>query len=143
MYTGSCHCGAIGLRYHTQQLPESWSVRACQCRFCRLHRVVTTSDPQARIEFSATVAALLNKYRFARHTADYLLCGRCGVYIGAVIETARGRFGVININTLDPIPLDVAAPVAMEYGTESHEQRVARRELRWSPVGSLACERDV
>ena len=143
VYTGSCHCGAIGLRYHTRQLPGSWSVRACQCGFCRLHRVRTTSDPQSCIEFVAASASSLNRYRFARRTADYLVCGRCGVYIGAVIETARGQFGIINVNTLDPVPLDVAAAVPMEYGAESVEQRIARRERRWSPVRPLAGERGV
>lgn len=108
-----------------------------------MHRVLSTSDPTSHIELTAATSTLLNKYRFARHTADFLVCGRCGVYIGAMIETARGRFGIININALDQIPVDVAAPVPMEYAAESHEQRVARREQRWSPIRSLARERDI
>ena len=77
---------------------------------------------------------MLNKYRFARRTADFLVCGQCGVYIGAMIQTARGRFGIINVHALSPIPAEVATPVAIEYGAESLEQRIARREQRWSPV---------
>jgi hypothetical protein len=134
VYEGSCHCGAIGFRYHAAAQPGSWTVRACQCSFCRAHDVLSTSDPDARIEFTATRPSLLNKYRFARYTADFLVCSRCGVYIGAMIQTARGRFGIINVNALDPVPVEVAAPVAMEYGAESQEQRIARRERRWSPV---------
>jgi hypothetical protein len=109
-------------------------VRACQCAFCRAHQALTTSDPEARIEFTAIRPALLSKYRFAQHTADFLVCSQCGVYIGAMIETPRGRFGIINVNSLNPVPAEVAAPVPMEYGAESHEQRIARRELRWSQV---------
>ena len=135
IYEGSCHCGAIGFRYHAAQPPGSWSVRACQCTFCRAHHALSTSDPMARIEFTATSPSLLNKYRFARRTADFLVCSQCGVYIGAMIETARGRFGIINVNALNPVPVGVAAPVAMEYGAESPKQRIARREQRWSPVG--------
>jgi hypothetical protein len=51
-----------------------------------------------------------------------------------MIETARGRFGIINVSALNPVPVEVAAPVPMEYGAESHQQRIARREQRWSPV---------
>ena len=51
-----------------------------------------------------------------------------------MIQTARGRFGIINVHALSPIPAEIAAPVAMEYGTESLDQRIARREQRWSPV---------
>ena len=51
-----------------------------------------------------------------------------------MIQTARGRFGIINVHALSPIPAEVATPVAIEYGAESLEQRIARREQRWSPV---------
>jgi hypothetical protein len=140
VYEGSCHCGAIGFRYHSARDPGSWSVRACQCAFCRAHQALSASDPEARIEFTAVRPALLSKYRFARHTADFLVCSQCGVYIGAMIETPRGRFGIININSFNPVPAKVAAPVPMEYGAESHEQRVARRELRWSQVSDASIQ---
>jgi hypothetical protein len=133
-HEGSCHCGAIGFRYFTDRPPSSWSVRACQCGFCRAHHAATTSDPGARIEFKAADAMLLNRYRFARRTADFLICRRCGVYIGAVIETARGRFGIINVRALRPILPEVAPAVPIDYGVETSEQRIARREQRWSPV---------
>jgi hypothetical protein len=35
-YTGSCHCDAIGFHYVTSRDPSEWSVRVCQCRFCRM-----------------------------------------------------------------------------------------------------------
>jgi len=134
VHEGSCHCGAIGFRYHALLDPVFWSVRACRCSFCRAHHARTTSDPQARIEFKAERPSLLNKYRFAQRNADFLVCRQCGVYIGALIHTPRGRFGIVNINALRSIPADITAPVAMEYGAESPEDRIARREQRWSPV---------
>jgi hypothetical protein len=133
-YFGSCHCGAIGFSYRSSIEPRLWSVRACQCSFCRAHQALSTSDPESAIEFSQTRPELLHRYRFGQRTADFLLCRNCGVYIGALIETARGRFGIININALRPLPTDVAAAVPMEYGLESAEQRIARRERRWSPA---------
>jgi hypothetical protein len=134
VYEGSCHCGAIGFRYHAVRPPGAWNVRACQCNFCRAHGALSTSDPNARVEFTATNPSPLNRYRFAQRTADFLVCSQSGVYIGAVIETARGRFGIVNVNALDANPFELAAPVPMAYGAESSEQRIARREQRWSPV---------
>jgi hypothetical protein len=96
--------------------------------------VLSTSDPRGSIEFTARDSGLLNRYRFGARTADFLLCRGCGVYIGALIETALGSFGIININALHPALSGIPEPVAMAYDTESKEQRIARRELRWSPA---------
>jgi hypothetical protein len=133
-YPGSCHCGEIGFRYHTAQPPDGWSIRACQCSFCRAHGALSTSDPAGKIEFRGAGSGALNRYRFGLHVTDFLLCRECGVYIGAVMETPHGVFGIININALRPQPTTIAETMPMEYGSESTEQRTSRREQRWSPV---------
>ena len=133
-YTGSCHCGAIGFTYRTKRDPSSWTIRACQCGFCRAHNVVTTSDPAGSIEFVASNGELLNRYRFGERTADFLVCRCCGVYIGAVIDTPGGRYGIVNINALSSKPQGVPEPAPMEYGAESKAERISRRALHWSPI---------
>lgn len=132
-YVGSCHCGAIGFTYRTEKEPSAWSVRACQCSFCRAHHALSTSDPAGSIEFTAADRDLLSRYRFGLGTSDFLVCRRCGVYIGASIETPRGRFGIVTVNALRPIP-SVPEATPMDYGAESKQQRIARREQRWSPL---------
>lgn len=132
MYLGSCHCGEIGFSYRTAQPPEKWSIRACQCTFCRAHGALSTSDPAGQIEFHGGVA--LNRYRFGQRTADFLICRECGVYVGAVMEASGGPFGIINVNAISPAPITFIATVPMDYGSESKEQRIARRKERWSPV---------
>lgn len=134
IYPGTCHCGAIGFSYRTQQPPSSWNVRACQCSFCRAHAGLTTSDPSGSIEFRELRAGTLQRYRFGLRVTDFLLCRVCGIYIGAEIETEAGRFGVINIHALHPVPEGLGPAVAMEYGAESATERIGRREERWSPV---------
>jgi hypothetical protein len=131
-YSGSCHCGEIGFSYRTDQPPGEWSIRACQCAFCRAHGALSTSDSAGQIEFRG--GAALNRYRFGQRTADFLVCRECGVYVGAVMETPRGRYGIVNVNAISPAPMSFTATVPMDYGSESKEQRVARREARWSPV---------
>lgn len=136
-YRGSCHCGAIGYRYHCGPSPATWAIRACQCRFCRAHDALSASDPTATIEFEAREPELLQRYRFGLKTADFLLCRRCGVYIGALIETPKGRFGIINTHALSEPPADLAEPLAMHYDTEAVTGRVTRREERWAPVTAV------
>ena len=133
-YTGRCHCGAIGYRYSVAALPADWAIRACQCRFCRAHDALSTSDPTGTIAFEASSPELLQRYRFGLKTADFLLCRQCGVYIGAIIETPNGHFGIINIHALvDPQP-SMSRSEPISYDGEDTGGRVSRREERWSRV---------
>ena len=133
-YLGNCHCGAIGFRYTTTIGPGEWSVRACQCRFCRMHDALSTSDPQGNLQFECEEPGALQRYRFALKTADFLLCRNCGVYIGAIIETRSGCYGIINTHALSDAPVDIADVGAIGYDNENAEGRVSRREERWTPV---------
>jgi hypothetical protein len=136
-YHGSCHCGAIGYCYACSTPPADWAIRACQCRFCRTHDALSTSDPGGTIEFKAHDAVQLRRYRFGLRTADFLLCRNCGVYVGAVIETPKGRFGIINTHALDDPQPPTAAARNMSYDAEGTDERVERREQRWSPVTGI------
>ena len=133
-FRGSCHCGAIGFRYRTTIAPERWSIRACQCRYCRVHDALSASDPTGSLEFTASDPNLLNRYRFGLRTADFLLCRECGIYIGALIETGKGRFGIISMHALVEAPENLAATEPISYDSEDIAERVSRREERWTPV---------
>jgi len=133
-YPGSCHCSAIGFRYRTSIALCDWSIRACQCSFCRAHDALSTSDPGGEIQFTARPQSRLQRYRFGLKTADFLLCRKCGVYIGAIIETPQGCFGIINIHALIDVPDDIAQASPTDYEGENTGGRVARREERWTPA---------
>lgn len=136
-YEGSCYCGAIGFRYSPSVPPGDWSIRACQCRFCTAHDALSTSDPKGALEFFANEPDHLQRFRFALKTADFLLCRECGVYIGAVIETPNGIFGIINTHALNETPDDIAEVGAISYEGEDSSGRVSRREERWTPVTAV------
>lgn len=133
-YEGSCYCGAIGFRYNTAMPPGNWSIRACQCRFCRAHDALSASDPEGTLEFFCNNSDHLQRFRFALKTADFLLCRECGVYIGAVINTPSGSYGIINTHALNETPDDIAEVGAINYESEDTSGRVSRREERWTPV---------
>jgi len=136
-FEGSCHCGGLSFAYQTALPPARWTVRACQCGFCRAHGALTTSDPSGRLAFHLRQSARLQRYRFGLMTADFLLCSGCGVYLGAQIQTAQGSFGIINTRALTPLQPELPPAVTADYGSEGATQRVARREQKWTPLEKL------
>jgi hypothetical protein len=134
IYPGRCHCGAIGFTFETLRAPADWSIRACQCAFCRAHGVLTTSDPAGSLAFQCADPTRLERYRFGLRTADFFLCNRCGVYVGAAMAGEHGRYGIISVNALAPLPTELARPQPMSYEGESAAERGHRRQERWTPI---------
>lgn len=133
-YFARCHCGALTARYRTTLATFAWPVRACQCSFCRAHAGLTTSDPAGSLEYAAASPGQVQRYRFGRGVTDFLLCRTCGIYLGASIAGPSGRFGVLNVHALHPIPTDLPHPVPMDYTAETLLERQQRREARWTPL---------
>ncbi|HEU5467923.1 MAG TPA: hypothetical protein VFU77_01340 [Steroidobacteraceae bacterium] len=133
-WSGSCHCGAIGFEYRTSNLPAEWPVRACQCSFCLKHGACYTSDPAGSVRFAHEDAAAASRYRFGQHTADFIFCGRCGGYLGAVTEEGGQALMVLNLRAFDPQPEGLPPAQPMSYEGESKGDRDSRRASRWTPL---------
>ena len=128
VHSGSCHCGAIRLEFESA---GPLAPRACQCRFCRRHDTRMVSDPDGRA--SLTLGSETRRYRFGTGTTDYLSCGRCGIYVGAVAELDGALYATLNLNAFDdPHPGLTATPVS--YEGESVEEKAERRRRRWTPA---------
>jgi hypothetical protein len=109
-------------------------LRSCSCTFCRSHGTRTVSDRNGAAEITASDWTLVERYRFGSGTADYLLCRRCGVYVGAVCETGSGLRAVLNVNCLDDRAAFTQPPAAPDYDGEAAQERLARRANNWMPV---------
>jgi hypothetical protein len=135
----NCHCGALSARFRTGKPSRDWALRTCLCSFCRAQGAIYVSDPAGRLRFEAADPAALQRYRFGTRTLDFLLCRHCGVLIGVRMAGERIGLGVLNVLAMQPIPADLAPPVAMDYSTESAAARKARHQARWTPLepGSL------
>jgi hypothetical protein len=133
-HRGGCHCGNISLTLRLARPPQQTPLRACGCGFCRAHGTRTAADPHGFAEIAAADLSLVEFYRFGSKTADYVLCRRCGVYVGAVCDTAAGTRAVINVNSLDDRAAFTAVPETMNYAGETTERRLARRAERWMPA---------
>jgi hypothetical protein len=133
-WSGRCHCGALGFEYRTETPSAEWPVRACQCSFCLRHGAAYTSDPSGSVRFMHADPTALARYRFGQKTADFVFCGRCGGYLGAVTDEGGRALMVVNLRALDPRPESLPAAQPMTYDGESTGDRNARRFARWSPV---------
>ncbi len=127
---GGCHCGAIAVELETARDPATLPLRACQCGFCRRHATRNTVDRDGRVRFLVDDAVI--RYRFGFGTADFLVCGRCGVYVGCVLDDA---FASVNTRCLeDPAGWFAREAGAADYDAESADERRARRRATWTPA---------
>jgi hypothetical protein len=133
-HRGGCHCGNLRLNLRLTQPPEDVRLRACGCSFCRAHNTRTTSDPDGSVDIHAADWSLVERYRFDTGTAEFLICRRCGVYIGATGETDAGTRAVINTNCLEDRAAFTGQPDPVDHGGEATGARLARRAINWTPA---------
>jgi hypothetical protein len=133
-HLGGCHCGNIHVRLRLSKRPQDTPLRACACSFCRAHSTRTVADGAGLLELTAEDWNLIERYRFGSRTADYIVCRRCGVYIGAICETTAGLRAVVNINCLADRASFTQVPSASDYEGETTEARLSRRALSWMPA---------
>lgn len=128
---GSCHCGRLRIEFSTGQDPTDFTPRACDCSFCRKHGAAYVSDPAGRLSVSAHQGAL-RKYRQGSDTADFLLCGQCGVLVAVVFEHTGHLYGAVNTGCLDE---DNGFMVAVPASPQmlSADEKVSRWLKLWIP----------
>lgn len=128
---GACHCGNLRFEFATLLTPSSLPVRSCQCSFCRGHGAATARDPGGSVRISAGNPDAVTLYRFGTNSTDFVLCGNCGMYLGAVISHGGKQYATLNMR-LTALDISRAEPVV--YDSESVEDRVARRIALFTPV---------
>lgn len=133
-HSGGCHCGSITVSLRLSIAPDQALLRSCTCGFCRAHGTRTVSDRAGVVELRAADWALVERYRFGSGTADYMICRRCGVYVGAVCATRSGLRAVVNVNCLADRAAFTRVPAAPDYDQESTEARLDRRAANWMPA---------
>ena len=140
-YEGACHCGSVVAWFETAKPAEDIQVRADGCGFCTRHGAKSVTDPDGWLEFRAAPGSL-RRYQFAHRAADFLICGECGVYLGAVATIGERTVGVLNVvgAGIEVFADREADPV--DYEGETLEQRTARRSQRWTPAAVVEANPD-
>ena len=76
------------------------------------------------------------RYRFATRSAEFLICARCGIYVGAQMEE-KGRFySIANLRTLHGGDEFALRAQPMNYSGEDSVGRRTRRVARWTPLNT-------
>ena len=89
------------------------------------------------MSISVREAGALTRYRFGLCTADFLICARCSVYIGALMEDAGRSWFAVNVNAFHPPPRDDFPIQPFDYEGEDVPARIARRKQKWTPVSAF------
>jgi len=130
---GTCHCGAIGATLRSAEAPEALQVRACQCSFCTRHGAMTASDPAGSATFQMQRAAL-TRYQFGTRTGTNLICARCGIYAGVILEEGGKTWSALNVRGLAVAEMQGRLADRVAYDGETPEARIARRKAKWTPT---------
>jgi len=133
VHQGSCHCGAVRTELTFTRPADAIEVRSCQCGFCTRHGSLTVSDPDGRAVFEID-AAHFTRYRFGTGTATSLICACCGVYAGAILVDGGGVWSIANTRGLGIDAFKGRVGSQVTYESETAEQRIARRKLKWTPT---------
>ena len=131
---GSCHCGNIRFVFHRPGGGDPIAVRACGCSFCLKHRGVWTSHPEGPVQLSLDDPALVHRYRFGAETADFHICGNCGVAPIVTSDIDGAAYAVVNVNCFDDVNRSELVESASDFDGETTDDRLARRQRNWSPL---------
>lgn len=122
---GQCHCGDLRVNVELTQAPENYAPRACDCDFCVKHGAAYISDPAGRLQ---VVGENLKGYRQGSARAEFILCGRCGVLVGALYEDAAGLYAAANSQVLNA---RFAPKIEVSPRQLSPEEKVGRWKSVW------------
>ncbi|PWY94650.1 hypothetical protein BO94DRAFT_582038 [Aspergillus sclerotioniger CBS 115572] len=79
VYTGGCHCGAVGIAVRTKPLPEI-EVKEDNCSICQRNANTCMYPNQTQVTLQGEEN--LVEYRFGRRFTGHRFCGVCGVPVG-------------------------------------------------------------
>lgn len=134
-YAGGCHCGNIRYRLECSDPSSEWSLRVCQCAFCKKLGAAYVSG--SALEITVLYASLIDRYQFATKTAEFIRCGKCGIMPVVTDTTGAQLLGIVNVRTLDEVDFAASQFEPMDYDGESETERAARRADRWTTNTTL------
>ncbi len=134
---GSCHCGQLHLEFSIGQDPATIAPRACDCSFCQKHGAAYISDPAGRLTVAESRPGTLREYQQGSNTAQFLICGNCGVLVAVIFRHNSRIYGAANASCLDG-PTGLGKPVPASPQSLSPEEKVSRWLKLWVPDVVLA-----
>lgn len=104
---------------------------------------MTATDPDGQLLIEIADVQEAVRYRFETGSADYLVCGRCGVYVAAVVSAFSGAVASVNVNVLDDATAFSQTPQVVRLDGESAHERRIRRAEEWTVTTIIVPGADV
>jgi hypothetical protein len=133
VYTGSCECRSIRVRFETARPLADLPVLGCKCGFCRRHTARLTADPAGRLEIKGDLRAL-QRYKFAHKVSEFILCRICGSYVGNFAQIGGQGLGAVSVMCLDDWEGLIAEPRFMPFNGVEADQKLGWRQKLWTPA---------
>jgi len=134
VFHSSCHCGNLQAELETRLRAEELTLRSCQCSFCTRHHARTVTDKQGRARIRVADPDLLSRYQWNLRSAEFLVCRRCGNYLGCAMRVGDGWVASLNANLLAEVAQFTQRALEVSYDAETLEHRRHRREESWTPA---------
>jgi len=132
---GSCHCGNIRFTLDWQPEPTRIPARACGCSFCVKQGGVWTSCPAGRLRIAVKHPERVVRHEFGTKTAQFHVCGACGIVPVVTSEIAGRTYAVVSVNAFDNVDAAMLERSPASFDGESQGDRLARRQRNW--IGSV------
>lgn len=131
LITGGCHCGNLRFTLDWRPDPDEIPARACDCSFCRKHGGLWTSCPQGVLEVRVREPGRVQRYAFGTRTADFHVCGGCGVVPVVTSEIEGHLYAVVSVNAMEGLDAARVRTQGASFEAESEATRLARRARNW------------
>lgn len=128
---GSCHCRNISFVFTWEPDPVEIAARACACCFCVKHGGVWTSHPQGSLSVQVKEPSLVSRYGFGTHTAEFHVCGRCGIVPVVTSRIDDHLYAVVSVNAFDNVDPSRISRASTSFDGEGEGARLARRKKNW------------
>jgi hypothetical protein len=130
---GKCHCGNVSFALAWEPDPKEIQARMCGCTFCVKHGGVWTSNPRGSLEIRIEDRALVPGYEFGTKTAQFHVCGRCGI-VPVVTSRVEGRlYAVVSVNAFEGVDAAMIKKAPASFDGEGTDSRLERRQRSWIP----------
>jgi len=138
---GGCHCGNLRIAARLTREPADYAPRACDCDFCLKHGAAYVSDPQGWVAIRVADEAHCLRYRQGSGSAEFLVCGRCGVLVAVLHGRGRRASGKTDEDignrlhaTLNVRALIVPTAFAPEKTVSPQRLAAADKVRRWQEI---------
>ena len=135
---GRCHCGNIAFALDWLPEPTRIPARACTCTFCVKHGGVWTSCPGGTLRVRIDDPSRVSRYAFGTHTAEFHVCGRCGVVPVVTSRIDDRLYAVVSVNAFENVDRTLFSEVPISFDAEDEDARLARRARNW--IGDVTFE---